>query len=96
MGGVGRTAVHVARKHGARVLAGVRAKEKDEAAKLNADGVVAIDSEEEIVHLHDLFHGRLSTFLKLQSLVLYRQGPVIIMMRSPFETHQVGNANASR
>ena len=54
MGGVGRTAVHVARKHGARVLAGVRAKDKDEAAKLNADGVVAIDSEEEIGHLHDL------------------------------------------
>lgn len=30
LGGVGRTAVHVARKHGARVLAGVRAKEKEE------------------------------------------------------------------
>jgi NADPH:quinone reductase-like Zn-dependent oxidoreductase len=54
LGGVGRTAVHVARKHGARVLAGVRAKEKEEASKLNVDGVVAIDSEEEIGHLHDL------------------------------------------
>lgn len=54
LGGVGRTAVHVARKHGARVLAGVRSKEKQEAAKLNADGVVAIDSEEEINRLHDL------------------------------------------
>jgi NADPH:quinone reductase-like Zn-dependent oxidoreductase len=54
LGGVGRTAVHVARKHGARVLAGVRAKEKEEAAKLSADGIVAIDSEEEIGHLHDL------------------------------------------
>ena len=54
LGGVGRTAAHVARKHGARVLAGVRAKEKEEASKLNADGVVAIDSEEEIGHLHDL------------------------------------------
>ena len=54
LGGVGRTAVHVARKHGARVLAGVRAKEKEEASKLKADGVVAIDSEEEIGHLHDL------------------------------------------
>ena len=54
LGGVGRTAVHVARKHGARVLAGVRAKEKEEAAKLDVDGVVAIDSEEEIGHLHDL------------------------------------------
>jgi NADPH:quinone reductase-like Zn-dependent oxidoreductase len=54
LGGVGRTAVHVAHKHGARVLAGVRAKEKEEAAKLEVAGVVAIDSEEEIEHLHDL------------------------------------------
>ena len=54
LGSVGGTAVHVARKHGARVLAGVRAKEKEEASKLSVDGVVAIDSEEEIGHLHDL------------------------------------------
>jgi NADPH:quinone reductase-like Zn-dependent oxidoreductase len=54
LGGVGRSAVHVAKAHGARVLAGVRASEKQEAAKLNVDGVVAIDSEEEIGHLHDL------------------------------------------
>ncbi len=54
LGGVGRTAVHVARKHGARVLAGVRGKDKAEAAKLGVDQVIAIDSEEEIGHLHDL------------------------------------------
>ena len=54
LGGVGRTAVHVAHKHGARVLAGVREKEKEEASKLKADEVVAIDSEEGIGHLHDL------------------------------------------
>jgi NADPH:quinone reductase-like Zn-dependent oxidoreductase len=54
LGGVGRSAVHVARKHGARVLAGVREKEKEEAAKLGADEIVVIDSEEEIGHLHDL------------------------------------------
>src|SRR5579871_941186 len=54
LGSVGRTAIHVARQHGARVLAGVRASEKDEAAKLHADGVVAIDSEEGIDRLHDL------------------------------------------
>jgi NADPH:quinone reductase-like Zn-dependent oxidoreductase len=54
LGGVGRTALHVARKKGARVLAGVRAKEKAEAAKLKADGVVAIDSEEEVERLYDL------------------------------------------
>jgi NADPH:quinone reductase-like Zn-dependent oxidoreductase len=54
LGSVGRTAVHVARKHGARVLAGVRTNEKEEAARLGVDGVVAIDSEEEIGHLRDL------------------------------------------
>lgn len=54
LGGVGRTAVHVAHKHGARVLAGVRANEKEEAKKLEVEGVVAIDSEEEIGQLHDL------------------------------------------
>jgi NADPH:quinone reductase-like Zn-dependent oxidoreductase len=54
LGGVGRSAVHVAKKHGARVFAGVRANEKQEAAKLGVDGVVAIDSEEEVDHLHDL------------------------------------------
>jgi NADPH:quinone reductase-like Zn-dependent oxidoreductase len=54
LGSVGRTAVHVARKNGARVLAGVRAREKEEASKLSVDGIVAIDSEEEIGHLHDL------------------------------------------
>jgi NADPH:quinone reductase-like Zn-dependent oxidoreductase len=54
LGNVGRTAIHVARKCGARVLAGVRSTEKQDAAKLNADGIVAIDSEEEIGRLHDL------------------------------------------
>lgn len=54
LGGVGRTAVHVAHKHGARVLAGVRVKEKEEASKLEVDGVVAIDSDEELERLHDL------------------------------------------
>jgi NADPH:quinone reductase-like Zn-dependent oxidoreductase len=54
LGGVGRTAVHVARKHGARVFAGVRTSEKGQAAELKADQVVAIDSEKEINALHDL------------------------------------------
>ncbi len=54
LGGVGRTAVHVARKHGVRVLAGVRSNEKDKAAELSADGVVALDNEDEIGRLHDL------------------------------------------
>jgi NADPH:quinone reductase-like Zn-dependent oxidoreductase len=54
LGSVGRTAVHVAKKHGARVLAGVRASEKNEAAGVGADQVVAIDDEDEIGKLHDL------------------------------------------
>jgi NADPH:quinone reductase-like Zn-dependent oxidoreductase len=54
LGSVGRTAVHVACKHGAKVLAGVRTSEKGQAAELRADGVVAIDSEDEIDRLHDL------------------------------------------
>jgi NADPH:quinone reductase-like Zn-dependent oxidoreductase len=55
LGNVGRSAVHVAHKHGVRVLAGVRAKEKEEAKKLGGvTEVVAIDNEEEIGRLHDL------------------------------------------
>jgi NADPH:quinone reductase-like Zn-dependent oxidoreductase len=54
LGGVGRSAVHVARRHGARVIAGVREKEKTHAAELAVDEVVAIDSEREIQMLHDL------------------------------------------
>jgi NADPH:quinone reductase-like Zn-dependent oxidoreductase len=54
LGGVARTAIHVARKLGVRVLAGVRTGEKEKAAQLTVDGIVAIDSEEEIARLHDL------------------------------------------
>ncbi|HSY02446.1 MAG TPA: NADP-dependent oxidoreductase [Acidobacteriaceae bacterium] len=54
LGGVGRTAVHVARKHGAHVIAGVRASQRDEAQKLGAERVVAIDDDQEIASLRDL------------------------------------------
>lgn len=54
LGSVGRSAVHVARQHGARVFAGVRSREKEAAATLLADEVVAIDDEEEIGRLRDL------------------------------------------
>ena len=43
LGGVGRTAVHVAKKHGAYVIAGVRASQRAEAEKLGVDEVVAVD-----------------------------------------------------
>ncbi len=54
LGGVGRTAIHVARQHGAYVLAGVRLHEKEEAGSLGAHEVVAIDDPYEIGELHDL------------------------------------------
>jgi NADPH:quinone reductase-like Zn-dependent oxidoreductase len=54
LGGVGRTAVHVARKHNARVLAGVRGSEISDARRLSADEVIAIDDEKEIEKLIDL------------------------------------------
>jgi NADPH:quinone reductase-like Zn-dependent oxidoreductase len=53
-GSVGRVAVHVARQHGAHVIAGVRASQKQEAASLGADSVVALDNPDEMGALHDL------------------------------------------
>jgi NADPH:quinone reductase-like Zn-dependent oxidoreductase len=46
--------VHVARKHGARVLVGVRAAEREQAKRLGADGIVAIDEEQEVEKLFNL------------------------------------------
>jgi len=43
LGAVGRVAVHVARSLGARVIAGVRARQLSEAARLGAEDVVALD-----------------------------------------------------
>lgn len=54
VGGVGRTAVHVARKHGAHVIAGVKTAQRDEAAKLGADRVVSLEEPEEAASLRDL------------------------------------------
>lgn len=54
LGGVGRSAVHVALDHGATVLAGVRKSQISEAGSLGAHHVVAIDDEKELEKLHDL------------------------------------------
>jgi NADPH:quinone reductase-like Zn-dependent oxidoreductase len=54
LGGVGRTAVYVAKERGAKVLAGVRKKDKEAAKDLRADGVVAIDDDAEINALPQL------------------------------------------
>jgi NADPH:quinone reductase-like Zn-dependent oxidoreductase len=54
LGSVGRTAVYTAKQKGARVIAGVRARQKQDAAALGGDQVVAIDSDEEINGLPEL------------------------------------------
>lgn len=55
LGSVGRSAVHVARKLGARVLAGVRRSELDRARiELKVDGAVAIDDEVQVENLFGL------------------------------------------
>jgi len=54
LGGVGRTAVHVATERGARVIAGVRERQKIQAQTLGAERVIAIDSDSEIRSLPDL------------------------------------------
>src|ERR1700760_641302 len=48
LGSVGRAAVHLARKNGATVIAGVRGKELDEARSLGVSDVLAIDDDEAI------------------------------------------------
>ena len=54
VGGVGRTAVHVARQHGAHVIAGVRSTQKKEAEGLGAERILALDSKSEISSLKEL------------------------------------------
>jgi NADPH:quinone reductase-like Zn-dependent oxidoreductase len=51
VGSVGRTAVYVAKQHGATVIAGVRASQKEEAQALGADHVIALDDDAEIQSL---------------------------------------------
>ena len=53
-GNVGRTALYVAKQRGARVIAGVRTKQKEEAKSLGADQIVATDRDEEIAALPQL------------------------------------------
>jgi NADPH:quinone reductase-like Zn-dependent oxidoreductase len=54
VGSVGRVAVFAAKARGAKVWAGVRGKQRAEAAKLGADGVVALDDDSEIGRLPPL------------------------------------------
>ena len=54
LGSVGRTAVHIAKQHGAYVIAGVRASQRFEAEKLGADEVLAVDDEKQLQGLKEL------------------------------------------
>lgn len=54
VGSVGRTAVYVAKKHGMTVIAGVRERQRKEAASLGADRVVAIDDDRGIASLGEV------------------------------------------
>ena len=51
LGSVGRTAVWVAKKLGAHVIAGVRSSKKKAAEELGADSLLALDSREELAAL---------------------------------------------
>ena len=53
-GSVGRTAVYVAKQHGAHVIAGVRGKQRAAAESLHADGIVTLDDAKEISGLREL------------------------------------------
>jgi NADPH:quinone reductase-like Zn-dependent oxidoreductase len=53
-GSVGRTAVYVAKIHGALVIAGVRKSQKAEAQLLEAERVVALDDDHDLAALTDL------------------------------------------
>lgn len=53
-GSVGRTAVYVAKQHGMKVIAGVRARQRKDAEALGADSVLALDDEKEMASLGEV------------------------------------------
>jgi NADPH:quinone reductase-like Zn-dependent oxidoreductase len=54
VGGVGRVAVFVAKERGARVIAGVRGKQREAARALGADEIVALDDDGDLRRLPEL------------------------------------------
>jgi len=54
LGAVGRSAVYVAKIHGALIVAGVRKSQKAEAQLLGADQVIAVDDDHEVANLADV------------------------------------------
>ncbi len=54
LGSVGRAAVHTAKKLGARVIVGVRARQLAEAESLGADAAIALDDDDGLARLEAL------------------------------------------
>jgi NADPH:quinone reductase-like Zn-dependent oxidoreductase len=54
LGPVGRTAVYAAKQRGAKVIAGVRKKDKEKAKDLKADSVIGLDDEADLKSLPEL------------------------------------------
>jgi NADPH:quinone reductase-like Zn-dependent oxidoreductase len=54
LGAVGRTAIYIAKLHGALIIAGVRKSQKAEAQLIGADQVVALDDDHELASLAEL------------------------------------------
>jgi NADPH:quinone reductase-like Zn-dependent oxidoreductase len=54
LGSVGRVAVYAAQVRGAKVWAGVRASQREEAARLGVEGVVALDDDADLAKLPTL------------------------------------------
>ncbi len=54
VGAVGRTAVYIAKAHGAVVIAGVRSGQRGEAVSLGADRTIALDNDGEIASVEEL------------------------------------------
>lgn len=54
LGPVARTAVYLAKERGAKVIAGVRKKDKEKAKDLRVDGVVGLDDEADLKGLPEL------------------------------------------
>jgi NADPH:quinone reductase-like Zn-dependent oxidoreductase len=54
LGAVGRTAIYIAKLHGALVIAGVRKNQKAEAQVLEADQIIALDDDREIAGLAEV------------------------------------------
>ena len=76
LGSVGRAAVHTAKKIGAQVIAGVRAKELDEARSLGVSGVLAIDDDEAIerFRLVDAIADTIGGDVAMKLIVKIKQG----------------------